>query len=356
MVLYLHIGTNKTGSSFLQTMLGRNRALLAEKGILFPLAEREEDMLSGKISPGNGGQLCINLVSANEPGVTGFFKHNLINAQKAGFTAVLFSNEKLIRALSHPGALKMMVDAAFNAGFTEINVLSIFRDPVDHALSLYQHRAKDGLHSDFNQWLLKDYETIRMLKNFLPQIQQVEGRVKWTFRKYKSDPKAMLDLLFKNWLNIQVPDVNSLPAVNPSLSLSEINLLQSIRNRNPLGVKPLKMGFDNLSKHQKADDTLIRQHLRVEAYHFIKAHQGIFDTLNTKMPDGENLLLLPEEMPLEPLKIYFSPEQEAVISSAKKHADGLKYKLKEQLALGIKTLKRKFFLKAKIRDMYNLEP
>jgi len=337
-------------------MLGRSRALLLEKGFFFPVAEREEDMLAGKISPGNGGQLCRELVKANRTGAGNFLKNLHSKASQAGCGSVLISNEKLIRALSHPGAIQMMVESAIEAGFDSIKALAIFREPVDHAMSLYQHRAKEGLHSDFNQWLHEDYETIRMLENFLPQLHLPSNRVEWTFRKYASSPGIMLEMLFNGWLKINAPDVKSLPAVNPSLSLSEIQFLQLLRQQHPLGLKPAKAAFDKLTKQQKADDQSLREHLRYKAFLYIDERKLVFDTLNERMPEGEKLKLSPEPVPAGAPQVSFSAEQLNAIVSASKMASAQSFRLREGMANGVKMAKRRLFVKPKLRDMYNLEP
>ncbi len=356
MHLFLHIGTNKTGSSFLQTMLGRSRDLLLENGFYFPVAEREEDMLAGKISPGNGGQLCRQLVLANRTGAGNFLKGLYSQAKQAGCSSVLISNEKLIRALSHPDALQMMADEAHEAGFDSIKALAVFREPVDHALSLYQHRAKDGGHGDFGKWLHEDYETIRMLSNFLRQLPLLSHPVQWTFRKYASSPEIMLDILFTDWLKIKGPDVKSLPAVNPSLSLSEIQMLQLLKVQQPLAVKPVKAAFDRLTKKQKAEDQSIRGHLRYQAFLFIDERRGVFDDLNKRMPDGEKLQLSAEPEPLASMDVCFSADQLKALVSATKIAAAQLFRLREGMANGVKLAKRKLFVKPKLRDMYNLEP
>lgn len=329
---------------------------MLEKGFFFPVAEREEDMLAGKISPGNGGQLCRQLVQGNKTGAGNFLKNLHSQAKQAGCRSVLISNEKLIRALSHPGAVQMMVEAATEAGFESIKALAVFREPVDHAMSLYQHRAKEGLHSDFNKWLHEDYETIRMLENFLPQLPMPANKVEWTFRKYASSPAIMLDILFTGWLNMNAPDVKSLPAVNPSLSLSEIQFLQLLRLKYPLALKPAKAAFDNLTKKQKADDQSLREQLRYKAFLYIEERKVVFDTLNERMPMDEKLKLNAEPAPAGAPQVSFSAEQLNAIVSATKMASSQSFRLREGMANGVKMAKRRLFVKPKLRDMYNLEP
>ncbi|MDZ7755183.1 hypothetical protein [Rhodohalobacter sp.] len=54
MKIYLHIGTEKTGSSHLQSIAGINRERLTNEGIWFPKAEKlEQQLLKGEISAGN---------------------------------------------------------------------------------------------------------------------------------------------------------------------------------------------------------------------------------------------------------------------------------------------------------------
>ena len=62
MKLYLHIGTEKTASSFVQTTFARNRDWLSSLGVFYPKGgKRENDMMAGLISPGNAKDLTILL-------------------------------------------------------------------------------------------------------------------------------------------------------------------------------------------------------------------------------------------------------------------------------------------------------
>ena len=60
MQLFLHVGTEKTGSSFLQTLSALGRNDLREKGIWFPLGTAYDEgcMKTGRISAGNGRPLA----------------------------------------------------------------------------------------------------------------------------------------------------------------------------------------------------------------------------------------------------------------------------------------------------------
>lgn len=82
MKLYLHCGYHKTGSSFLQTLFARNRKLLEDHGFFFPEGNKDEDMLKGNISAGNGWLLSEYLKNKEQAEVTEYLKKDLKKPKK----------------------------------------------------------------------------------------------------------------------------------------------------------------------------------------------------------------------------------------------------------------------------------
>jgi len=83
MKLTLHIGTQKTGSSALQSFLALNSDLLADYGILYPEHSSFSSAKMGEVSSGNlpsGPNDWVNYIE---------------KLQKKEFKHILFSNEVL---------------------------------------------------------------------------------------------------------------------------------------------------------------------------------------------------------------------------------------------------------------------
>ena len=79
MKLYLHIGTEKTGSSHLQSLSAINSNVLQQNGIWFPFeGKSNKSLIKGEISAGNAQSLTnalnvvnlSNLVPKKQPVVT----------------------------------------------------------------------------------------------------------------------------------------------------------------------------------------------------------------------------------------------------------------------------------------------
>ena len=124
----LHIGTHKTGSTFIQKFLVQHRNKLREEGVDFPIV---------------GG---LNVVKVHQP-IANYFRliedeygHFVDEQLCAGLSDtenVIVSAEGLYHC-SNPNALSR-VFAAFGA---ELHVICYLRDPISHAISMHQQTVK----------------------------------------------------------------------------------------------------------------------------------------------------------------------------------------------------------------------
>jgi len=231
MELLLHIGTNKTGSSFLQSTLAINKKDLLKKGIFIPDSPWDAQMEAGIISPGNGYRLA-KCLAGEQPGRLKSYLESLVaSAKERGLSQVLLSNEVLIRLFSNENTLGILCRQAKAAGFDSLRAICLLRNPYGHALSLYKHRAKRGKHADYSVWFSEDYETLRLFAPFLDFYKRYP--VDWQFAYYRKDPSVLLELFFEKFLNLQPPKEHPIQRVNPSLSLNRIRLLQWYEHQFP---------------------------------------------------------------------------------------------------------------------------
>ena len=136
MKIFLHIGTEKTGSSYLQTTLARNRQDLLLSGIHYPEAgKRENDMFQGRISPGNAVELTRMLENADYKNVFNFFNELYHRASELKCNAVLLSNENLVRVLSVQSNVDLLFQVAKQIGFKDFKFILFLRNPVDQAIA-----------------------------------------------------------------------------------------------------------------------------------------------------------------------------------------------------------------------------
>ena len=225
MKLLLHIGTEKTGSSFLQSLLAQNRDKLANANIFFPKAGRwEKEMLAGRISPGNGEALHRALIQRDYTKVRKLLNGYIRDLKNNNCFNLLISNELLITAFSEADIVEKFQSICKENDLELTQMLLVIRDPVEHALSLYKHRAKSGTVGYLDEWLEKGYQLPFYLNRFLENVEKY--RLPVTFRKYKKDPQYMVNLFFTDWLEIEKPKFDSKFIVNPSLTLSELLLIK----------------------------------------------------------------------------------------------------------------------------------
>jgi len=112
MDLYLHVGTNKTGSSFLQTVLAQKKNELINKGVYVPSSRWDSRMLKGKISPGNGHKLAKNLAAEDKSSTTKFLEDISRRANNKNAAKVILSNEILIRLFSNRDILDILCNSS----------------------------------------------------------------------------------------------------------------------------------------------------------------------------------------------------------------------------------------------------
>jgi hypothetical protein len=104
MLFYLHIGTEKTGSSFLQTLCALGRDHLQGQGVWVPLGPRHDErrMKAGRISAGNGRRVAERVAQGEWQALAGDFKSTLKQATAQGCRSVMVTNEQLLAPLSAP--------------------------------------------------------------------------------------------------------------------------------------------------------------------------------------------------------------------------------------------------------------
>ena len=253
MKLLIHVGTEKTGSSYLQKLCGRNREFLQENGIWFPSAGKYEKMLQQHtISPGNADELDGYIRDLKWAKVSSWLLARVDEAQERGCKGLLLSNELLFAALSSAGAVNQFASAAAKAGINESSSLLMIRDPIDQALSLYKHRAKSGTTREIQTWLERGYFLPNQLSEFLRQIEQ--SNIQLHLRRYNKESESIEAVFFRDWLGVETPPVRIENRVNPSLSLSELAIIRHIVATRPRDHGAFYSNFQSVSVDKKAAD------------------------------------------------------------------------------------------------------
>ncbi|MEM1345613.1 MAG: hypothetical protein AAGI34_13680, partial [Pseudomonadota bacterium] len=154
----IHIGDAKTGSSYIQSALACSVERLASEGIHYPLEGKDRaSAVQGRITSGNIA-----------PKAGGFTRLVRLSAPAEGSTRLLLSNENLCFNLFRSGLLDEIERACPRA---RLRVLAFVRDPVDHAVSLYQQTVKrSGASWDFDAFAVKNYNVPRRFSEMMATL------------------------------------------------------------------------------------------------------------------------------------------------------------------------------------------
>jgi len=290
MKLYLHIGTEKTGSSFLQTVLANNRPLLNRNSIFFPKAgNREKGMKSGLISPGNGKALLILIQNDDLDGIVSLFRKYKTKASIKDCEIILLSNENLITVLHDSTKLDLLKKCCVIAGLDLAPSLLIIRNPIEQVISLYKHRAKDGSQENFKEWLVKDYKLPTYLKGIMSQVNNKNFNIK--AYQYRRDSEYMIKVFFKNWLDIDdMPDWEE-SLVNPSLTFSELTFLSHLRKLKPAYVPFFYKKFLSTPNKNKSEDKLIQESLVIFLNQYLFQYNDVWRSVKNTLRDQGNFVL-----------------------------------------------------------------
>lgn len=282
MKLLLHIGTEKTGSSYLQTLFALNRDQLRTSGIFYPTAgNRESDMLEGRISPGNGKALFEALRASNKNQVNILIKTYSSQAETKQCKTVLISNENLIEVLKDQLRFDLLRTCCEANSIDLTDLLLVLRDPVDQALSLFKHRAKNGQIGQLETWVESGYFLADHLSTFLTQLDL--GNTELTVRSYTKDAKVLQTKVFNDWLRLDGVERQYNKSVNPSLTLSELKLLNYIASTKPKLVRPFYQSMLEIPLADKDKNTALTNQYKDVLADKLSDYNAIWKVCNSKL-------------------------------------------------------------------------
>ncbi|TNF36709.1 MAG: hypothetical protein EP312_00455 [Gammaproteobacteria bacterium] len=163
--LYLHIGTNKTGTTAIQDYLLRHRESLQAHSILFPL--------SGCTRMGNHSPLARDLQESLLQGRPAYKWENLLKEIRASQASRIVLSGEMFYALNKDGFRRLVSD--LKACFSDIYVLCYIRRQDDYLRACYTQGVKMGrIGESFSEYRagiiqrkkLKAYRYARSLKKW----------------------------------------------------------------------------------------------------------------------------------------------------------------------------------------------
>lgn len=312
----LHIGTEKTGSSYLQCTLALARDRLLQHGVWFTEGAPfdEKCMKSGRISGGNALRMADEIGRDEWDSVKRRLTAARQRATDLGAASVLISSELLLRPLSVDDRLSSYIDVLRSAGFSEVNFLLVLRNPADQLLSLYKHRAKGGTAGDLDQWCESGYQVPQELAGFRRQVDGSDTKL--MVRRYERSPGGLDRIMFEDWLSIPPPRVELPATINPSLTFPELILIQQMAVRRPQMVEPLYASLAEVPQKQKAQGRSLEEYARAVAARTVAAHAEEWVAWNERLPEDEQLTIpnAPDVIPDRPDELELSERQLHAIS------------------------------------------
>ncbi|MEX0450076.1 hypothetical protein V6X63_09990 [Spiribacter sp. 221] len=317
MELFVHIGTEKTGSSHLQTLAAQGRASLVAAGVCMPKGwlYDERCMAGGQISAGNARLLAQAIESDRVDEQQTRFRDCHQAARDRDCDHVLLTSEHLLPALSKSKRLEAFEAAAEKAGFAATHYLVILRDPIAQCLSLYKHRAKRGAAGEIADWVEKGYRLPPELRGFREQAEQLG--ITPTVRGYTREPGGLEKRFFEDWLGVSTPAVDMPATVNPSLTLSELILIKQMAERRPALVEPLYDALLAIDPAEKVQGSALEAHAKAVATAAVAAHADEWAAWNRLLPADEALPIPapPAEIPPRPRELGLTDRQMAALAA-----------------------------------------
>ena len=311
MYLYLHLGTEKTGSSFLQTVFSRGREQLSSNAVLFPkgYTRHERRMCAGLVSAGNGYPIVQALEEGKSKNLQAILESVLKDAKIQNCSMVAYSSEQFIAPLSKKSSLKNIDKIARKVGFKKLKLFLIVRDPTGQFLSLYKHRARHGRAGSVATWAETGYDLPQRLAGLRQGVSDLG--IDRSVRKYDRGEGLLEKIFFTDWLGVSPPKVTVPASVNPSLALSELALLRLLADRRADLVVPLYEHLLRLDLSNKLQGEALEAHAKAVATEAVSRHADEWRAWNALLPEGEELVIPspPTEVPPEPQELGFSQAQ-----------------------------------------------
>lgn len=296
MKLFFHVGTEKTGSSHIQTLCVTGRAQLQSCKVWFPegIPRHEKRMRAGLVSAGNGFMLAELARQGNYAEAEAEVARHLNSARSRDCRAVFLTSELLLPYCAKPSSWQELLESCRKVGFESVSILVLLRDPVDQLVSLYKHRARSGKAGRIEDWVSDGYHLPRDLAALREAVGSSGSEL--IVRRYTRRVGGLEGIFFDDWLAVQAPPPAIDGEVNPSLSLSELELLRLLNSRHPALVTFLYHRLTTLPRSEKVEGRAIDDYTRAVAESKVWQHRDEWQRWNEILPESEKLTI-PDALP-----------------------------------------------------------
>ena len=148
--IYLHIGTEKTGTTTLQAMFSTNRRVLAQSGILYPTTPGKANLAGLAIYalPQANRADLYSILDLSTPAEAGAYRERFVGdfsaeIERSECRDIVMSSEHLSSRVRQPGALQRLFDMLGQFADT-IKVIVYLRPQHELAPSSYSTSVKSG--------------------------------------------------------------------------------------------------------------------------------------------------------------------------------------------------------------------
>jgi len=314
--LLIHAGTEKTGSSHIQTICVNGRGQLEASGVYLPtgVPRHESRMAAGLVSAGNAFPLVASVHHSDWASVQGQLAGHIEGARDRHCETVLLTSELFLPYFRANDAWLNLLKVARGVGFSVTEILVVLRRPTEQLVSLYKHRAKSGTAGTVKVWCQNGYELPADLGRLRRQAESAEVPI--TGRQYTREQGGLERIFFKDFLRISIPQVDIPGSVNPSLSLSELALIRQMAELRPELVPNLYEVLLQVPAKDKAADRVQENFAAAVAAQAVAAHADEWAAWNALLPDGEELEIpeTPAQISEPPTELEFSEAQLEAIS------------------------------------------
>jgi hypothetical protein len=235
---WLHIGTEKTGSTSIQTFLAQNRAALLSRGWLYAKsagARTHYSLVAFSLDDERHDATRSVLRIADRIGLDQF-RLKLIDAlareiAASGAATLLLSNELLSARLRNRGEvarLKTLCDSLAS----KTKVIVYLRNQADFLVSRYTNVIWEGGTGDFH---FNGRATIADYALLLDRWSEVFGKENIVIRRFEPSDFPDGDLLrdFADSVGLDIADLERPVPSNPSLDMESLIFLRAMNRRLP---------------------------------------------------------------------------------------------------------------------------
>ena len=260
MKLLFHIGLNKAGSTYLQDVFSFNHQALFHAGILYPNPPTHTTSI-GDAQSGNAAQFAVNIGNGEKEKARVFLEDVKKNAILKNLDTILLSTEFMYHILLKKDRADEFKELCDEIGFSQISLLVIFRDPVSHSISAYNHRVGGSQLPGFEIWLKQGYEFYNELSVFLESLSK-DKRFKLFLEGYSKTGLFSVAERFLKIENLKKPNKS---LANVSINCVESEIVRIIHSKDTILAKFIREKFKELPKEKKKSDSYMKNILEALA-------------------------------------------------------------------------------------------